>query len=426
MKRAMALILAGGQGERLSILSAERAKPAVPFAGKYRIIDFVLSNCTNSGLTNVAVLTQYRPRSLNDHIGIGRPWDLDRQTAGLRLLQPYLGGGREWYKGTADAVYQNLYVVEESNASFVLVLGGDHIYKMDYTAMLSFHERKGADVTMAVREVPIEEAHRFGIVATNEDGEVVDFIEKPARPPSNLVSMGIYIFSRNILFERLQEDALSTTSQHDFGKDVLPSMVGRDRVYAFRHEGYWQDVGTVQSLWDANMDMLEEPAPLDLYDAWTIHTKSEERAPAKIVSPGRVVNSLVSHGCVVEGTVEHSVLSPGVRVAPGAVVRDSIIMGDAVIGRNAFLHKVIVDKEGVVGANAIVGHGPADVPNRSEPGRLNTGITLIGKRAHVPANCRIGRNVLLMPGLRDSDYPGLDVESGSTIRVLARQAALAV
>jgi glucose-1-phosphate adenylyltransferase len=426
MKRVLGLILAGGQGERLSILSAERAKPAVPFAGKYRIIDFVLSNCVNSGVTDVAVLTQYRPRSLNDHIGIGRPWDLDRYNRGVRLLQPYLSRkNADWYKGTADAVYQNLYVVEESRAQLVLILGGDHIYKMDYQEMVTAHEKSGADVTVAVREVPIEEAHRFGIITVNENNEVLSFVEKPRNPTSNLVSMGIYVFNKQVLVERLQEDAYSE-SHHDFGKDVLPKMVGRDRVFAFEYKGYWQDVGTIQTYWESNMDLLAEPAPLNLYDDWVIHTKSEERPPAKIVNPGRVVNSLVSNGCVIEGTVERSVLSPGVRIMPGAIVRDSIIMTDAVIGRNAFLDRVIVDKEAVVGYNSLVGYGDDNTPNQSEPERLNTGITIIGKRARVPSNARIGRNCIIGPNVRESDFEEVVLESGTTLEARVARPVLLV
>ncbi|HEY8476595.1 MAG TPA: sugar phosphate nucleotidyltransferase, partial [Chloroflexota bacterium] len=289
------MILAGGQGERLSVLSEERAKPAVPFAGKYRIIDFVLSNCVNSGIYDVAVLTQYRPRSLEEHIGSGKPWDLDRARGGILLLQPYLGRtALDWYRGTADAVYHNLYLIEERRPRQVLILGGDHIYKMDYRPFLAFHQEVGADVTVAVMEVPIEEAHRFGILTLNAEGRVVEFQEKPAHPTSNLVSMGIYVFDADKLVQRLEEDARDPESTHDFGRAIIPRMVAVDKVYAYRFQGYWVDVGTIQSYWEANMDLLAEPPPLDLYDtSWLIHTRSEERPPARIEETARVSESLI-------------------------------------------------------------------------------------------------------------------------------------
>ena len=414
MKRVLAVILAGGEGERLSILSAMRAKPAVPFGGKYRIIDFTLSNCVNSDIDNIVVLTQYNPRSLNDHVGAGRPWDLDRTQGGIRLLQPYVARNRrnEWYRGTADALLQNIDVIRQHPGDVVLVLAGDHVYKMDYGGFIQAHRRRRADVTLAVRSVPIGDAHRFGILALGENGEVVEWQEKPKQPKSDLASMGIYVFSKRALIEWLTEE------RTDFGRDVVPAMLqGGARVYGFRFNGYWQDVGTVESYWQANMELLEEHPALDLYDrSWLIHTRSEERAPAKMTPTANVHRSLVSHGCVVAGTVERSVLSPGVRVELGAVVRDSIVLFDSSIGAGAIVDRSIVDKEAVVGPNALVGEGDDfSVPNRDEPGRLNTGITLVGKRAVVPRGVRIGRNCKVAEGTRAADFTTRVIRSGGSV-----------
>jgi glucose-1-phosphate adenylyltransferase len=418
MRNPIAAILAGGQGERLSVLSRERAKPAVPFGGKYRIIDFTLSNCVNSGIYNVAVLTQYRPHSLNDHIGNGRPWDLDRNRGGVRLLQPFLGRrGSNWYRGTADAVYQNLpFLFEDPHIDLVLVLSGDHIYRMDYRRLIAYHEAKQADCTVAVFEVPLEEAHRFGTLITDADNRVVEFEEKPSRPRSGLISMGIYVFEPHILEQRLEEDA-QTRSGHDFGGDILPRMVQLDRVYAYPFRGYWRDVGTIQSYWEASMGLLAEPPEFDLYDPdWVIHTRSEERPPAKIGSQARVSRSLVSHGCNIQGVVEHSVLSPGVFVAEGAVVRDSIILTDSIIGPGSVLDRVILDKQVVVGTGCQLGVGDDYSPNRLEPRRLNSGITLIGKGARLPSGLRVGRNCRIDPGVTEHDFGGdLELPSGESV-----------
>jgi glucose-1-phosphate adenylyltransferase len=412
MKGVLAVILAGGEGERLSILSALRAKPAVPFAGKYRIIDFALSNCVNSEITDVIVLTQYNPRSLSEHIGVGRPWDLDRNQGGVRILQPYITRGRttEWYRGTADAVLQNLNVVQQSGADTILVLAGDHIYKMDYRPFIALHKRRRAAVTIGVRPVPMDEAHRFGILALDAEDRVVDWQEKPAQPKSNLASMGIYVFTRRALEEWLGDE------RQDFGRDVIPAMLaGRSRVVGYRFDGYWQDVGTVHSYWQAQMDLLDERPELDLYDKqWLIHTRSEERAPAKIGPTASVHRSLVSHGCLIYGTVERSVLSPGVRVEVGAVVRDSIVMFDSIVGAGAVLDRAILDKEVVVGPNAVIGDGHDMTPNRTDP-RLDTGISLVGKRAVIPRNVRIGRNVRVDESTRSVDFPRRIVASGSTM-----------
>ncbi len=418
MRNTIATILAGGQGERLSVLSLERAKPAVPFAGKYRIIDFTLSNCVNSELFNVAVLTQYRPHSLNDHIGIGRPWDLDRNNGGVRLLQPYLGRREsDWYRGTADAVYQNLdFLLDDPHIELALILSGDHIYRMDYRKMIVYHEAKQADCTVAVFEVPIEEAHRFGTLITDDSNRVVDFEEKPKRPRSNKISMGIYVFEKSVLEQRLEEDA-GLRSGHDFGGDILPRMVEQDRVFAYPFRGYWRDVGTIESYWAANMGLLAEPPEFNLYDSdWVIHTRSEERPPAKIGSAARVSRSLVSHGCNVHGVVEHSVLSPGVYVAEGAVVRDSILFNDCIVGPGSVLNQVILDKQVVVGTGCQLGVGSDNTPNHLEPKRLNCGITIVGKHARIPSGLRAGLNVRIDSYITERDFNGrLELASGESV-----------
>jgi glucose-1-phosphate adenylyltransferase len=414
MKRTLAVILAGGEGERLSILSSLRAKPAVPFGGKYRIIDFTLSNCVNSDIDNVVVLTQYNPRSLNDHIGMGRPWDLDRNYGGVRMLQPYIARGRvaEWYRGTADAVLQNLNVIEQAPGDAILVLAGDHIYKMDYQPFVAAHRRHRADVTIAVRRVPLADATRMGILALDDTDRIVEWHEKPRQPKSDLASMGVYVFSKRALHQWLAD------TRADFGHDVIPAMIeGGARVYGYRFDGYWQDVGTVQSYWEANLALLSDAPELDLYDReWIIHTRSEERAPAKIGATAQVHRSLISHGCVINGSVVNSVLSPGVVVDVGAVVRDSIILFDSVVRPGAVVDRAILDKEVAVGPGAIVGEGTDyDVVNRREPGRLNTGITVVGKRAVIPRGERIGRNVLVGEGARAADFVSRVIRSGSTV-----------
>jgi glucose-1-phosphate adenylyltransferase len=413
-RSVLTLILAGGEGERLSILSQERAKPGVPFGGKYRIIDFALSNAVNSGLTDVGILTQYAPRSLIDHIGVGRPWDLDRSRGGVALLQPFIGRGRprDWYRGTADAVLQNLEFIEDRDPELVLVLAGDHVYKMDYRPFIDVHRENRAEVTCAVRTVPIEEAHRFGILDVARDGRVTAFIEKPAKPPSNLVSMGVYVFSWPLMRTLLSSERV------DFGRDVLPWMVeARRRVFAYEFAGYWEDVGTVESYWRTSLDLLNDDPGIELNDlGWLIYTKSEERPPARIGPEATITRSMVSHGCVVDGTVERSVLSPGVRVARGAVVRESIVMFDAVIEAGARLDRAIVDKEAIIGPGATIGVGEDLRPNRDEPERLYAGITVVGKRARVPRGVEIGRNCRIDPGVVERDFVRRRrVRSGETI-----------
>lgn len=423
MSKVLAVILAGGQGERLSLLSQKRAKPAVPFAGKYRIIDFALSNCVNSDINDVVVLTQYRPHSLHDHIGIGKPWDLDRQNGGVRLLQPYIGRqDADWYQGTADAVYQNLDYIMEGRYDFVLVLAGDHIYRMDYGPMIAFHQQHGADATLGAVIVPLEEGHRFGILETDAEARVVSFEEKPKQPRGTLGSMGIYVFNSETLTRVLTEDARRAanggqTSRHDFGHNIIPTMVARgERVYAYPFAGYWQDVGTIQSYWEAHMDLLGDKPVFDLYDrSWVIHTRSEERPPAYVQSKAQVVSSLISHGCIIKGQVERSVLSPGVVVEEGAVVRESIILFDTVIGAGSVVDRAIIDKEVVVGKNCQIGYGDDMTPNKLEPSRLDTGITLIGKRARLPDDLKVGRNAKIGTDLRPEDFSSNTVASGETV-----------
>jgi glucose-1-phosphate adenylyltransferase len=416
--RVVAMIMAGGEGTRLSVLSEKRAKPSVPFAGKFRIIDFTLSNCVNSGIFDVAVLTQYRPHSLNDHIGIGKPWDLDRARGGVRLLQPYQGRNEEsWYRGTADAIYQNLNFIRERRADLVVVLSGDHIYKMDYGEIIATHLRNQADLTVAVMEVPLEETDRFGIMTTDADGRIIEFTEKPkARDKGNLASMGIYVFRADALIARLAEGS-AERARVDFGKDVIPAMVAEDRVFAHHFAGYWVDVGTIQSYWETSMQLLDPQLDFKLYDPeWLIRTRSEERPPAKVGPQSRVTGSILCNGCTIRGTVEHSVLSPGVYVSPGAIVRDSVVMNDTWIGPGAVLDRVIVDKQVVIGAGVRLGHGDdLSEANHLQPDKLNTGVTVVGKSAHIPAGISVGRNVVINADRDEADFPAGDVPSGATI-----------
>ncbi len=413
--RVLAMIMGGGASEALTVLTAVRSEPSIPFGGKYRIIDFPLSNCVNSSIFNLALLTQHMPRSLNEHVGVGKPWDLDRSQGGVRLLQPYLGrsiGG--WQQGTADAVRRNLDFVEEQRVDTILVLAGDHIYKMDYRPMLHLHREKQADVTVGVRRVSPFETHRFGIVTTNTDNRVVQFEEKPRRSRSNLASMGIYVFSYGTLVECLTE--MADPPPMDFGRDVIPAILGKKRVLAYPFEGYWADVGTLQAYWEANMSLLGESPALDLYDPdWVIHTRSEERPPAKIGPEAQVAGNLLSNGCIIEGDVERSIISPGVYVAAGAVVRDSIIMNDSYIGPGAIVDRAIIDKEVRIPEDVHIGFGDDNTPNRHVPKYLNTGLTIIGKRARLPRGLRLGRNVIINPGVTPEAFSGQQVPSGETI-----------
>ena len=412
-----AFILAGGVGSRLCLLSERRAKPAVPFGGKYRIIDFTLSNCVNSGIYDVGVLTQYRPTSLNQHVGTGRPWDLDRGRGGVQLLQPSLGSVEsDWYQGTADALYRNLVHLRRRRPDEVLVLSGDHVYQMDYNALYAFHHASHAAVTVAVTEVAPEEISSFGILETDPRGRVTAFKEKPKQASSRLASMGVYLFDRESLIRWLIEDAGIESSSHDFGKDILPRLVARgDAVYAYRSNEYWQDVGTLDSYYEANMAFLGEHPPLDLSNPdWVVHTQSADRPPVLFEATARVERSLVANGCEVAGHVVRSVLFPGVVVPRGAVVRDSILMHDTLVGRDAIVDRAIVDKHVRIGAGAMVGHGEANVPNRACPDHLASGITLVGKGATLPTGVSIGRNARIGAFVGEDAFAN-DVPAGGVI-----------
>lgn len=416
-RRLYAMILAGGVGSRLSILSQKRAKPAVPFGGKYRIIDFTLSNCVNSGIDDIGILTQYRPLSLNEHIGNGQPWDLDRRDGGVTLLQPFLGRTTgDWYTGTADAVYQNLDQITRRGVEHCLVLSGDHVYKMDYNRMVRFHAESQADVTLAVTEVPWEVTDQFGIVIADDEGRIVEFEEKPKKARSNLVSMGVYVWRTEALVQRLIADAALTDSAHDFGKNVIPAVIPSGKAFAYRFDGYWQDIGALDAYYEANLDLVAEKPRLNLFDPeWVIHTPSAEKPPLKFGPGGQSHQSLLANGCVILGTVERSVLFPGVFVGPGAVVSDSIIMNDTRIESNARVNHAILDKDISVGAGAVVGTGDASQPNRVIPHLLHTGLTVVGKGSRIPAGISVGRNCCLAADLRASDFVGTEVPTGTML-----------
>lgn len=370
-KECVAMLLAGGQGSRLYALTQKTAKPSVPFGGKYRIIDFTLSNCINSGLDTVGVLTQYQPLILNDYIGNGLPWDLDRNFGGVKILPPYQGqNGADWYKGTANAIWQNMEFINRYHAEYVLILSGDHIYKMDYAKMLEHHKRTGADCTIAVIDVPIEEASRFGIMSTHEDGQIYRFSEKPKVPDSTKASMGIYIFTKEKLEKYLRADSEDPSSANDFGKNVIPAMLAAgERMMAYPFSGYWKDVGTIQSLWEANMDLLGEHPALNLRDeSWRIYSRHEAAPPQYIGGAAEVVNSSVTAGCDIDGTVRNSVLGSGVCVERGAVVEDSVLMNDVTVRAGATVRYAILDSDVTVGEGATVG----------EPREHAAGIAVIG------------------------------------------------
>lgn len=415
MSKAFALIMAGGGSENLGVLTEMRAEAAIPFGGKFRIIDFPLSNCVNSDIYNLAVLTQYRPISLNDHIGTGKAWDLDLATGGVHVLQPFLGGKYgDWQRGTADAVRRNLEFVQAQSESHVLILAGDHIYLMDYRPMIRQHIQSKADVTVAVRRVNPHDVHRFGIVTLGSENRIQAYQEKPRRTRQNLASMGIYVFKKEVLI-----DILTRSEAVDFGRDVLPTLPQRNyHMMAYHYFGYWEDVGTVQAFWEANMSLLAEDPALDLYDShWVVHTRSEDRAPAWVGLQAKVDGNLLSNGCRVEGVVERSVISPGVHVAEGAVVRDSIIFNDTIIEAGAVVDRCIIDKQVRVGAGAHVGHGDDNTANQELPECLNTGITLIGKGSVVPEGVSLGRNVSVHPFSAASAFDGFagGVPSGASV-----------
>ena len=354
----VAMLLAGGQGSRLGVLTKNIAKPAVPYGGNYRIIDFPLSNCVNSGIYTVGVLTQYQPLELNDYLGNGQPWDLDRQDGGIHILSPYEAiGGAEWYKGTANAIYQNINFIEKYDPEYVVILSGDHIYKMNYDKMLAAHKEAKADATIAVIGVPMKEASRFGIMNTDESGRIVEFEEKPEHPKSNLASMGIYIFTWKLLRKMLMADIKNPDSSHDFGKDIIPTMLNDNRtLYAYKFEGYWKDVGTIDSLWEANMDLLSSKNELDLGDpSWKIYTEDVTALPQYISAEADVKDAYITQGCVVQGEVKHSVLFTGVKIGAGARIIDSVLMPGVVVEEGAVVQRALVADGVRIGKGAVVG-----------------------------------------------------------------------
>lgn len=392
-KEWIAMLLAGGQGSRLYALTRDIAKPAVPFGGKYRIIDFPLSNCVNSGIDTVGVLTQYQPLQLNEYLGNGQPWDLDRIHGGVYVLPPYQKiANSDWYTGTANAIYQNINFINRYAPEYVVILSGDHIYKMDYSKMLEFHKEKQADCTIAVMEVPWEEASRFGIMACDEDKKIYEFAEKPKEPKSNLASMGIYIFTWSKLKKYLEEDEANPESENDFGKNVIPAMLQNgERMYAYAFQGYWKDVGTIDSLWEANMDLLDPNVPLDLYDdAWKIYARNPVMPPQYVAEGAVTQNSMISEGCIVEGDVDFSILFAGVTVEKGVVVHDSIIMPGSVIKAGAVVEYSIVAENVVVGENAQVGDRPENIEDKA-----NWGVTVIAKGIHIGKNAKVPAKAMI-------------------------------
>ena len=404
-KEMIAMLLAGGQGSRLGVLTSDVAKPAVAFGGKYRIIDFPLSNCINSGIDTVGVLTQYQPLRLNTHIGIGIPWDLDKNVGGVTVLPPYEKVGKtEWYTGTANAIYQNLAYMESFNPDYVLILSGDHIYKMDYEVMLDYHKAHNADVSIAVMPVPQEEASRFGIVVTDGTGRITEFQEKPEHPKSNLASMGIYIFSWKALKEALV--ALSEQSNCDFGKHVIPYCHEKgERLVAYEYNGYWKDVGTLGSYWEANMELIDIIPEFNLYEEfWKIYTKNDILPPQYISEEAVLDRCLIGDGTEIYGEVHNSIIGCGVVIEEGAVVRDSIVMQNAVIHAGAVIDKAIIAEQAEIGEHAQLGVG-GEVPNKVKPAIYSFGLTVIGEKAVVPPNVKIGKNTAVTGVTVPEDYP---------------------
>jgi glucose-1-phosphate adenylyltransferase len=416
----LVMLLAGGVGSRLNILASERAKPAVPFGGAFRIIDFTLSNVMHSGLELVGLLTQYRPLSLMDHVRNGEPWDLIGRARGVRILPPHTGDvDSDWYKGTADAIYQNLAFVESQKPDKVLILSGDHIYRMDYEQMIAAHEAQGAALTIAAIPVAWEETQRFGVMVANDDGWITEFQEKVRNAKSNLASMGVYVFSYPALIEELRA-VVGTRKGFDFGKDIIPGMLGRRPMLCYPFGGYWRDVGTIKSYHEANMDCLNPGTGLDLR-TWEIRTAPDasypgDRSPTRLGSAASVRSALIARGCVIEGHVERSVIFPGVVVKRGAVVRDSILMQDTVVGDGCHVEYSIIDKLCRLGSGAAIGTGSSSTANREFPGHLDCGISVVGKGSVVPAGVRVGKNCIIYPGT-DLSRCGLEtVGDGETVK----------
>ena len=414
-KEMIAMLLAGGQGSRLGVLTADVAKPAVAFGGKYRIIDFPLSNCINSGIDTVGVLTQYQPLRLNTHIGIGIPWDLDRNNGGVTILQPYeKSGGSEWYSGTANAIYQNMKYIDSYDPEYVLILSGDHIYKMDYEVMLDFHKQNNADVTIAVMPVPMEEASRFGIVVADEENRIQEFQEKPAEPKSNLASMGIYIFNWKALKEALI--ANETVENCDFGMHVIPYCFDKgERIFAYEYNGYWKDVGTLGSYWEANMELIDLIPEFNLYEEyWTIYTKSDVLAPQYIAADAKVDKSIIGEGTEVYGEVHVCVIGANVTIGKGSIVRDSILMEGVTIGENVVIDKAIIAEDTVIGDGAVLGIGE-EKPNKLKESVYAFGLVTIGEKSVIPPNVKIGKNTAIAGVTTPEDYPDGLLDSGEYI-----------
>lgn len=414
-KEMIAMLLAGGQGSRLGVLTSKVAKPAVAFGGKYRIIDFPLSNCINSGVDTVGVLTQYQPLRLNAHIGIGIPWDLDRNVGGVTVLPPYeKSTNSEWYTGTANAIFQNLDYMESYNPEYVLILSGDHIYKMDYKVMLDYHKANNADVTIAAMPVPIEEASRFGIVITDEDNRITEFEEKPAKPRSNLASMGIYIFSWKVLKEALLK--LKDQPECDFGKHIIPYCFSQNkRLFAYEYNGYWKDVGTLSSYWEANMELIDIIPVFNLYEEfWKIYTKNDALPPQYLSADSRIEKSIISEGTEVYGTVINSVIGSSVVIEEGAVVRDSIIMKNTVVKKGTVITRAIIAEDVEIGCNCELGIG-AEAENERFPKIYTGGLVTIGENSVIPDNVKIGKNTAISGITTQADYPDGVLAGGGTI-----------
>lgn len=414
-KDMIAMLLAGGQGSRLGVLTQDVAKPAVAFGGKYRIIDFPLSNCINSGVDTVGVLTQYQPLRLNTHIGIGIPWDLDRNIGGVSILPPYeKNTNAEWYTGTANAIYQNLKYMEYYNPDYVLILGGDHIYKMDYEVMLEYHKANKADITLATIPVPIEEASRFGVVITDENKKIIEFEEKPKNPRSNLASMGIYIFSWNVLKEALI--TLSEQKGCDFGKHVIPYCHSKgDRIFAYEYNGYWKDVGTLSSYWESNMELIDLVPVFNLYEEfWKIYTKSDVIPPQYLSEEAVVDHCIIGEGCEIYGEVHNCVIGADVTIERGAKVYDSIIMKSTVIGENSVITKAIIAEHCVVGRDCEIGVG-AEEENKLHPNIYTDGLVTIGEESVIPDHVKIGKNTAISGGTTVDDYPSGLLKSGECL-----------
>jgi glucose-1-phosphate adenylyltransferase len=414
-KEMIAMLLAGGQGSRLGVLTAKVAKPAVAFGGKYRIIDFPLSNCINSGIDTVGVLTQYQPLRLNTHIGIGIPWDLDRNNGGVTVLPPYeKSDNSEWYTGTANAIFQNIRYMESYNPEYVLILSGDHIYKMDYEVMLDFHKENKADITIATMPVPLEEASRFGVVIADENKKIMEFEEKPEHPRSNLASMGIYIFSWKVLREALY--ALKDQSNCDFGKHIIPYChEKKQRIFAYEFNGYWKDVGTLGSYWEANMELIDLIPEFNLYEEyWKIYTKSDIIEPQYCSADSVIDRSIVGEGSEIYGEIYNSVVGAGVTIGKGTVVRDSIIMKGTTIGDGTTIDKAIIAEQCQIGSNVHIGVGE-EAPNKLNASIYSFGLATIGEDSTVPDNVSVGKNTAISGVTEKEDYPNGILESGEVI-----------